>query len=280
MNGMACKHKMGSKSALTLAGTAIGFLWGASVFAQRRLNQLEPRVPEVDDNTALLFQFAYSPYCVKARYCLDYKGIPYRTVELTPLLHSAFSKRFSGQRKVPYLRYRGQVMADSSAIARYLDLLQPTPPLFPAEPELREEVLLWEDWLDEAFLPALSRLAYLHYHEHPEVVLQNAELKTGMPLLEPLKPLLVPPMIRRAMFKMGIAPGDGPQLEARFWEVLERVKQRLQDRDYLVGENVTLADLSLAASLSVLDRLPWLAEHRDLQWLLDWRTVLLNEWAS
>lgn len=261
------------------AGTSAGLatlMAGAGVFFKRKIAALEPELPQVDPQTALLFQFSYSPYCVKAQYCLELKKIPFQSVELTPLLHSAFSQRFSGQRKVPYIQHQGKIIADSTAIALYLDELCPSPPFFP-EPQLREDVLLIEDWIDEALQPALARLAYLHYYQHPEIVLKNPELTTGMPFLKPFKPILTPPMIRRAMFKMGVSPNDGPRLEARLWEIMERLKARLENKDYLVGSQLSLADISLASALSVLDRLPWLAEHPKMRWLLDWRTVILNE---
>lgn len=273
---------MNNKAKMTLFAASISaglmtLITGTGLLLKQKITSLEPDIPEVPPETALLFQFDYSPYCVKARYCLEFKQVDYQTVELTPLLHSAFSQRFSGQRKVPYIQHQGKIITDSTDIALYLDETYPTPPLFPPDPQLREEILLLEDWIDEALQPALARLAYLHYYHHPETVINNSDLKTGMPLLEPLKPWLTPPMIRRAMFKMGVGPNDRKRLEARLWEIMERLKARLKDKDYLVGSQLSLADLSLASALSVVDRLPWLAEHPKMRWLLDWRTVILNE---
>jgi len=271
--------KSQTKLAWVAAGLSMGAatLAGAGVFVKKKISGLEPDLPSVDADTALLFQFAYSPYCVKVRYCLEFKQIPYKVVELTPLIHSSFSQRFSGQRKVPYIQHQDKIIADSSAIALYLEEYSPSPALFPADAQLREDVLLLEDWIDESLQPALARLAYLYYYNHPEIVVKNSDLKTGMPILEPLKPILTPPMIRRAMFKMGVSPQDGPRLEVRLWEIMRLLEARLENKDYLVGGQLSLADLSLASALSVLDRLPWLAEHPKMRWLLDWRTVILNE---
>lgn len=258
----------------------IGILAGATLAGgwlfKRQFDKLAPHIPEVDDDTVLLFQFDYSPFCVKVRYILDYKRIPYQTVELTPLIHRRFSYQQSGQFKVPYIRHRGRVLYDSSRIALYLEEQYPEPALLPADPAQREHVLLLEDWLDEALAPALSRPTYVSSYLNPTPLIDNPALSTGLSALDRFKPQIIPLMLWRNMSLNGLRPEDLPALEERAHEVLTRIKALLK-REYLVREQVTLADLTLAAHLYNADKLPLLGQNETYRWLLNWKERRLAE---
>ena len=132
-----------------------------------------------------------------------------------------------------------------------------------------------EDWLDEVFQPALARRVYLDLALNPQRAIQDPNLKTGMPLLDPLKPLLVPLILRRSLRRQRIGRADIEQLEQRLQAVLMQVIRFLGDRPYLIGDRMTLADLTLAAHLSSADRLPHLMQQEDLQSLFAWRDMIL-----
>ena len=68
-----------------------------------------------------LYQFELSHYCEKIRFILDYKGLEYRKVEVTPGIGQLDLFKMSGQRQVPVLKDGNEVIADSTAIAQYLD---------------------------------------------------------------------------------------------------------------------------------------------------------------
>jgi glutathione S-transferase len=57
-------------------------------------------------------------------------------------------ERVSGQPLVPVLVHEGLVIADSTVILRYLDDLQPEPPLFPRDEARRAELEVFLDWFD------------------------------------------------------------------------------------------------------------------------------------
>jgi glutathione S-transferase len=97
-----------------------------------------------------LYQFELSHYCEKIRLILDYKGLPYRKIEVTPGLGQLEVFRLSGQRLVPVLKDGNEVIADSTAIAEYLDRKYPDKPIIPADPKLRGLCLLMEQWADES----------------------------------------------------------------------------------------------------------------------------------
>ena len=84
---------------------------------------------------------------IAARKMLEHKGIEYRRVDLPP----AFSRRliklfgFSGDR-TPAMKIDGRKVQGSINIARELDSVQPTPPLYPADPQQRSAVEEVESW--------------------------------------------------------------------------------------------------------------------------------------
>ena len=120
--------------------------------------------------------------CRTGMLLLEHKGIEYRRVNLVPGLHSVAVKVLGfpaeasrthqlgeGDHKqieradrlgtVPALRYDGERVQTCRAIARFLDDVQPDPPLFPADPELREAVEEAELWGDDVFQMPARRLA-------------------------------------------------------------------------------------------------------------------------
>ena len=250
----------------------------ASAFALRKqLANLEPKTPAVTHETVILYQFDYSPYCAKVRHILDYKKIPYECVELLPMVHAGFTKRLSGQSKVPYIRHQGQIIADSSSIALYLEELQPEPSLFAGDAQEREQILLLEDWLDEAFQGAIGKFTYLSLYLNPERAINNPDLNTGVALIDQHKDKVVPMMLGMNLRKNKLSPADLPRLKARVNEVFERLSGQLKGRDYLVGSQISLADITLVSHLTSTKMLPEISEDPDLTWLFEWRERILAE---
>jgi glutathione S-transferase len=80
---------------------------------------------------------------------LDRKGIPFKRVDLMPVISKGALRamRFPGN-TVPALKLDGTRVQGSREIARQLDRLQPDPPLFPADSDLRAKVEEAEAWGD------------------------------------------------------------------------------------------------------------------------------------
>jgi glutathione S-transferase len=112
---------------------------------------------------------------------LEHKGIPYERVELLTGAHPLLVRLrgFPGHRKpirevdgganaaltlfdrmgtVPALAFGAERVQTNRAIARFLDRVQPDPPLFPAEPALRARVEEAEAWGDEVLQMAARRI--------------------------------------------------------------------------------------------------------------------------
>jgi glutathione S-transferase len=81
---------------------------------------------------------------------LDRKGIPFKRVDLMPVISKGVVRamRFPGN-TVPALKLDGKRVQGSREIARELDQIRPDPPLFPSDPEQRVKVEEAEAWGDE-----------------------------------------------------------------------------------------------------------------------------------
>src|SRR6185503_8362019 len=96
-----------------------------------------------------LYDLTDSPFCLKARICLQLKGVSYRRVTLT-VGRIRELRRLNPLGKVPVLVEHGEVIADSSRIARHLEAHHPAPALVPVAAEARAYAQLLEEWADEA----------------------------------------------------------------------------------------------------------------------------------
>ena len=109
--------------------------------------------------SATLYWMSISHPSQAVRKMLDLKGADYSVVDIVPL-NQRVHLRLAGFRggTVPALKLDGQKIQGSREIARALDARWPEPPLFPADPALRQRVEEAERWGDEQFQPIPRRL--------------------------------------------------------------------------------------------------------------------------
>jgi glutathione S-transferase len=116
-------------------------------------------------------------------------------------------EQVSGQPLVPVLDYDGEVITDSMEIVRFLDERHPDPPLYPADPARRAELLVFVDWFNRV------------WKEPPNQI--EAELGKGEP--------------------------DEARIEAlgrRMIESLDLFEEMLSGRDHLFGDELSAADIA------------------------------------
>lgn len=194
-----------------------------------------------------LYQFRHSAFCEKVRLVLAAKGLEFSVVEVTPGLGQLELFRLSGQRQVPVLVDGAEVIADSSAIALHLERSHPLPALFPTDPLRRAEMLLLEDWADTA-LAAGCRLALLE-GAATDPILRAALLPEATPA--PLRQLvgrLPAGLLGGVGEALGSLIGERRQLQSN----LEQLAVLCAAHTYLVGDQLSLADLAVVAQLSLL----------------------------
>lgn len=226
-----------------------------------------------------LHQFRHSAFCEKVRLVLAAKGLDYSVVEVMPGIGQLELFRLSGQRQVPVLVDGGAVVADSTAIALHLEERHPEPPLLPADPAQRARALLLEDWADTT-LAAGCRLALVQAAA-ADPVLRGALLPEATP--GPLRQLVAGlPGALGELMADAVGAGEREHLLAN----LTQLGALVSEAPYLVGDRVSLADLAVAAQLSLLRfppsagaplagrGAPGLADNPILEPLFSWRDRL------
>ncbi len=109
---------------------------------------------------AKLYSIPGSHPAAAARRMLELKGIPYKRVDLMPVISRAALRalRFPSN-TVPSLSIQGRRLTGSREIAAELDRLRPDPPLYPAGSE-RVAVEKAEAWGEEVLQPAVRRISW------------------------------------------------------------------------------------------------------------------------
>ncbi|SDW10603.1 FtsZ-binding protein FzlA [Roseicitreum antarcticum] len=190
---------------------------------------------------ARLYHVPLSPFCRKVRLTLAEKKIEVELIEERYWENAPDFLRRNPAGKVPVLRYDGKTMAESQAICEYLDERHPTPPLMPRDPDARYEVRRLCAWFDDKFHHEVTRnLVYERVNKkimgqgYPD----SKNIKTGA-----------------TMIKF--------HLDYMVW--------LLEQRRWLAGGDMTLADFTAAAHLSCLDYIS------DVDWR---RSATLHEWYA
>ncbi len=196
-----------------------------------------------------LYQFPFSHFCEKARWALDYKGIPYETVNLLPGLHVKHVRRIAAKSCLPVLIDGDRVVQGSSAIITYLDTMQPGPALTPCDPLSARQALEWEAYSDEEIGVTLRLWYYYHALADRDLALR-ALLDGAAWYAQPLF-MLIYPKVRDVMrHNLNINDQTAEQSKARFLAALENLDNALKDRRFLVGDRFSRADLTVCALLS------------------------------
>lgn len=236
-----------------------------------------------------LYQFELSHYCEKVRLILDYKGLPYRKIEVTPGIGQLDLYRMSGQRQVPVLKDGTEIIADSTAIAKYLEQRYPEQPIIPADPKQRALCFLLEEWADEAVGLNARKAMIGAFSQNP--AFRKALLPSATP--DFLKSL-VEAVPREALDVLGLGAGFGADAVKAAREALQQDLESLcvllQDSSYLVADHPTLADFAVAGLsmyvkfptgtyLNLPETLkglgvPGLADHPDYALFWTWRDRL------
>jgi len=201
-----------------------------------------------------LYQFELSQYSEKVRLILDYKGLAYRKIEVTPGIGQLDLFRMTGQRQVPVLKDGSKYIADSTEIAKYLDRQYPDRPLIPQDPKQRGLCLLIEEWADESI--GIKGRKALFAAISQDQSFRKALLPSSTPdVLRTLVGAVPTDALKVLGLGVGYTPDVVKSAEADLKQDLEALCLLLADSPYLVGDQPTLADFAVAG-LSILLKFP------------------------
>ena len=144
-----------------------------------------------------LYQFPISHFCEKARWALDYKGLPYRRRNLLPGPHVKVVRRIAKRSTVPVLVHDGRAIQNTADIITYLDQLVEERPLTPPDDPAKAEALEWERYCDVEVGVHVRRLCYHTLLDHPSLTIPM--LTQDGPWYGPMLIRLVYPKLVRKM---------------------------------------------------------------------------------
>ncbi|MSX02457.1 MAG: hypothetical protein F2813_04760 [Actinobacteria bacterium] len=206
----------------------------------------------------VLWHLAMSHYNEKARWALDWKRIPHTRRATMPAVHVAVAKRLAGTETFPILQIGDEVLADSSEIIAALDQRWPARPLLPEDPADCDRALELQQQFDTILAPAVRSLVYQHLLVNPDLSAKLLAVGGGAGrerMLRLVQPAMAPLM--RKNFDVPPQSDDWP--ERIVLAQVERIEAMTEDREFLVGDRFSVADLTAAsflAPLVCLDAMP------------------------
>jgi glutathione S-transferase len=201
----------------------------------------------------VLWHIEVSHYNEKARWALDYKGIPYSARVPMPGLHGLTALRVTRgkQRRLPVLELDGRRIGDSTAIIAALEEYAPEPPLYPAGDAERRRALALEDWYDEQLGPELRRFVWHHTLPDMDVVARTLFQQPGTLRERVLR--ATAPLARIAVRRdYAVNALSAARARDRVVAAMDKLEAELQPSGYLVGDGFSVADLTAAALFTPL----------------------------
>jgi glutathione S-transferase len=164
-----------------------------------------------------------SPFVRKVRAVLAEKGLDYQHEQVNPFSPPPGWREISPLGKIPAFRDGDRTLCDSSVICAYLEERFPTPALYPSDPYDYARTLWIEEFMDGGIVPVV-----------------------GPPLF--LELVLKPLMTRK---DPDAATEDAAK---KVWEekavpLLAYLDKELGDREWFVGDRISIADIAVGAIL-------------------------------
>ena len=213
----------------------------------------------------VLWHLKVSNYNEKARWALDFKGVPHVRRAVEPGRHVRLAKKLTGERTLPIVEFDGEPIGDSTRIIEELERRWPERPLYPSDPDERRRALALEDFFDEELGPHV-RLLVMHYLPREPGVWLDAFLPD---VAGPRRTVFRAgfPLVRRVLrSQFGIDEQSVEQAHEKIRAAGRRLHDEVGPSGYLVGDSFTVADLALAALSAPIvapEQFPYPQPHRD-----------------
>jgi glutathione S-transferase len=188
-----------------------------------------------------LYHVPLSPFCRKVRLSLAEKRLEVELVEERYWERDPEFIRRNPAGKVPVLKMSDLTLSESTATCEFLEEKYPEPPLLPKDPEARHEVRRLVAWFDDKFHSEVtSKLLYERVNKKitKEGYPDSANVKAGSKAIK-------------------------FHIEYMGW--------LLDERRWLAGSELSLADFAAAAHLSSLDYIS------DVDWNLN---TTVRDWYA
>ncbi|WP_166417362.1 FtsZ-binding protein FzlA [Cochlodiniinecator piscidefendens] len=188
-----------------------------------------------------LFHVPLSPFCRKVRLSLAEKKIEVELVEERYWEQGSDFLQRNPAGKVPVLKMDGRHFSESAAICEYIEEKHPSPPLMPTNAEGKYEVRRLVSWFDDKFYNDVSFR-------------------------------LLNERVNKKIMNQGYPDSKNVKLGAQKIKYhLDYMGWLLDQRRWLAGDQMSLADFAAASHLSCLDYIS------DVDWN---RNANVRDWYS
>jgi glutathione S-transferase len=179
------------------------------------------------------------------------------------------TRRLAGTGTTPVLLIDDRVIGDSTEIVAELEQRWPGPPLYPRVDRDRKRALALEEHFDTELGPYIRGALFTAILPHRHTVLQATVQGLGRGTRATYRATY--PLIRRVLDRALVQkPGGGEHCRQKTLEQLAYLEGELGDREYLVGDAFSVADLTAAALFSPLVAPPefsyWMPETWPPEW--------------
>jgi glutathione S-transferase len=205
-----------------------------------------------------LWHLPTSHYSEKVRWALDHKGVSARRRAPLPGAHVAVARWLTKGKidTLPVLELDSARIGGSSAIISVLEERFPRRPLYPDDPAATERATELVRFFDDELGPHIRLLLFHELAKDPPSLAQFAAASAPWPLSK-LGRAGVP--YARAVLALRYRSGsdEGAVLaKGKVRAAFSRLEDELGDRDYLIGDDFTVADLTAASLFYPLVRPP------------------------
>lgn len=170
---------------------------------------------------------------------------------------------------VPTLDHDGRILCESNFIIEYLDEAFPDVPLRPADPFGRAQMRIWMDRIEHVLHRNINIVSWIkqgRYKRFEGMTEDELQAVYDAQATEEKRALL------KKRLADGVSEADMLFAEDRVAEVLDSMEDQLQDRPWLCGDALSLADISVAPFVERF-------EANDMPRLTDWnKRPRLGDW--
>ena len=194
----------------------------------------------------IFHHYPNSPFAEKIRLAFGLKNLSWRSCDVSPIMPKPELQALTGgYRRVPVLQVGADIYCDTLLICEVLEALQPAPSLYPhGQTGLARTLAQWAD--GTLFSTAMA------YNFSPKGGMEYARLN-------PTQDMKAFAMDRGAM--RGGAPRMYPgDATAAYKSYLRRIATMLESSNFVLGDQVSVADLAIYHPLWFTRRLPAVAD--------------------
>jgi glutathione S-transferase len=203
-----------------------------------------------------LYHHGSSACAAKVRFALAEKRLDWAGHYIDILKSEQFAPEFlalNPKAVVPVLVHDGRVISESTVICEYVEEAFPQHPIYPVGAYERAQVRLWTKAVDEELHPACSAITYVVSHRH--TILRNGIGDFETFVKAGAREGSTARALKWQWIQDGLAaPGAADKI--RLYDVyLQKMEEALEGRDWLVGEDFSMADIAMTPYVNRLSAL-------------------------